>query len=218
MQPMVSIVGKANSGKTRLLRNLIAELKKRGLSMAVIKHAGEDFEIDTEGKDTWHFRQAGAETVAISSPHQVAIMKKVTRDLDLRELSRAVDDNYDLIITEGFKQENTCKIEVHRAEQGKDLVSNSEQLLAVVTDEPLEVAVPQFSGEEVSKIADLIEQKVLKIPREDDIELYVNDSLVTMNPFVKKILISTLTGFISSLKGVSRIKDIRVLLRKNSDI
>ena len=48
MQPMVSIVGRANSGKTSLLRNLIAELKKRGLSIAVIKHAGEDFEIDTD--------------------------------------------------------------------------------------------------------------------------------------------------------------------------
>ena len=161
MRPIVSIVGKANSGKTTLLEELISELKQRGYSVAVIKHAAEDFELDTKGKDSWRFGQAGSEMVAISSPHQLAVFRKVKHDLSPREISRSFDGEYDIILTEGFKQANTYKIEVHHKDQGKDLVSNPEQLLAVVTDEPLEMDMLQFAQEDVGKITDLIESKVL---------------------------------------------------------
>ncbi|MFH1650839.1 MAG: molybdopterin-guanine dinucleotide biosynthesis protein B [Chloroflexota bacterium] len=162
MTPIVSIVGKANSGKTTLLVDLIGALKKSGLSVAVVKHAGEDFDIDTEGKDSWRFRQAGAEAVAVSSPRQLAIVQTVTHDLDPEELSRSLNGRYDLIITEGFKKSNTPKIEVHRSEQGPDLISDPKQLLAVVTDEPLSVTVPQFPREDVLNIAKLIIRKVVR--------------------------------------------------------
>jgi molybdopterin-guanine dinucleotide biosynthesis adapter protein len=162
MPPIVSVVGKANSGKTTLLRGLIGELKKRGFRIAVIKHAGEDFTIDTEGKDTWHFREAGAETVAISSARELAIMRKMDREPDLPELARTIGGDHDILLAEGYKKADNIKIEVHRREQGPDLVSDSRRLLAVVTDEPLEVAVPCFGAEDTAGIADLIEEKVLK--------------------------------------------------------
>jgi len=60
---------------------------------------------------------------------------------------------------------------VHRKEQGNDLVSPTSQLLAVVTDEPLEIDVPQFSRDEVNKIADIIENTVLAQQKEDDTAL-----------------------------------------------
>ena len=161
MRPIISIVGKANSGKTTLLEKLIAELRQREYNVAVIKHVAEDVELDTKGKDSWRFSQAGSEVVAISSPHQLAVFRKVKHDLSPQEISRTFDGEYGIILTEGFKQANTYKIEVHRKDQGKDLVSNSKQLLAVVTDETLEVDTPQFDREDVGKITDLIESKVL---------------------------------------------------------
>ncbi|MFC1929399.1 molybdopterin-guanine dinucleotide biosynthesis protein B [Chloroflexota bacterium] len=161
MRPIISIVGKANSGKTTLLEKLITELKQRGYSVAIIKHASEDVELDTKGKDSWRFSQAGSDTVAISSPHQLAVFRKIKHDLSPQEISHSFGGEYDIILTEGFKQANTYKIEVHHKDQGKDLVSNPEQLLAVVTDEPLEMDMLQFAQEDVGKITDLIESKVL---------------------------------------------------------
>lgn len=161
MRPIVSIVGRANSGKTTLLEQLIAELKKRGYRTAVIKHTGEDVELDKEGKDSWRFSQAGSEAVAISSPHKLAVFRKVSHDLSPQEVSRAIDGEYDIILTEGFKQADTHKIEVHRKDLGRDLVSNPEHLFALVTDEPLETDVPQFAQEDIGKIVDLVESKIL---------------------------------------------------------
>ena len=43
--PVVSIVGRSNSGKTTLLKKLICELKKRGKKVGTIKsHAHNDME------------------------------------------------------------------------------------------------------------------------------------------------------------------------------
>ncbi|MBI4187437.1 MAG: molybdopterin-guanine dinucleotide biosynthesis protein B [Chloroflexi bacterium] len=160
MRPIISVVGKSDSGKTSLLERLIAELKQRGHKVAAIKHTDKDLEFDTAGKNSWRLGRAGSEVVALASPHQVAIMKQVERDLSPQELSRLIAWDYDLILTEGFKKANTPKIEVHRREQGQGLLCPPEQLLAVVTDEPLDVNVPQFSRDEVNKLADLIEGKL----------------------------------------------------------
>ncbi len=161
MKPIISIVGKSDSGKTTLLEGLIAELKQRGYRLAVIKHSREDFEFDTVNKDTWRFSQAGSELSAISSTHKLVIFKNVALDFNPRKFSQLISEDYDLILTEGFKRDNYPKIEVHRQNQGRDLVSPPQQLLAIVTDEPLEVDVPQFSKNEIQKLADLIESAVL---------------------------------------------------------
>ena len=65
--PIISIVGKSNSGKTTLIEKIIPELKKRGCKVGTIKHDVHGFEIDYEGKDTYRHFQAGPDTVVIAS-------------------------------------------------------------------------------------------------------------------------------------------------------
>ena len=173
MQPIISVVGKSKSGKTTLLEGLIAELKRRSRKVTTMKHTHHDFEMDEVGKDSWRFSQAGSDVVTIGSPHKFAIFRQVEEDLGPEELSRFIVRDYDLILTEGFMRSNTLKIEIHRKEQGKDLLCPPEQLLAIVTDEPLAVDVPQFSKDEAQKIVDLIENKVLEREGED-VELFIN--------------------------------------------
>ena len=84
MQPIISIVGKSESGKTTLLEGLIIELKQRGYKVAVIKHSGEDFELDEVSKDSWRFSQAGSEVSVISSSHKLAVIKNLEGDLSPR--------------------------------------------------------------------------------------------------------------------------------------
>lgn len=216
MQPIISIVGKSESGKTTLLEGLIGGLKQRGYKVAVIKHSGEDFELDTANKDSWRFSQAGSEVSAICSAHQLAIMKKLERDLEPRELAQFIGADYDLMLTEGFKQSNHLKIEVHRKEQGTELLSPPQQLLAVVTDEPLSVDVPQFSREEVTEIVDLIEKTVLTRRQEGDVDLFVDETCIPLNKSMQNLLFRTLLAIVSAVKKIEKVNNLRIYLRRKA--
>ncbi|MFC1915249.1 molybdopterin-guanine dinucleotide biosynthesis protein B [Chloroflexota bacterium] len=214
MQPIISIVGKSESGKTTLLEGLITMLKQRGYRVAVIKHAAEDFELDTVNKDSWRFSQAGSEVSAISSAHKLAVIKNLERDLVPQEIAQFIASDYDLILTEGFKQSNHPKIEVHRKEQGKELLSPPQQLLAVVTDEPLDVDVPQFASDETEKIVDLIESTLPVQRQENDVDLFINNAYFPINKSTKNLLFRTLVAIVSGLKGIKEMKSLCICLRR----
>jgi molybdopterin-guanine dinucleotide biosynthesis protein B len=216
MHPIISIVGRSESGKTTLLEVLIAELKLRGYRVAVIKHSAEAFELDTLKKDSWRFSQAGSELSAISSAHKLAIFKPVEQDFGPQELFNFICWDYDLILTEGFKQSSYPKIEVHRKEQGEGLLSPLQQLLAVVTDEPLDVDVPQFSKDEVLKIADLVEKTLLAQQREEAVDLFINDAYVPINLSIRNLLSRTLVAIVSGFKGAKKVKSLHISLRRKA--
>ncbi len=53
MTPVLSIVGRSNTGKTTLIEGLIGELQYRGYKVATMKHSLHGFDIDRKGKDSW---------------------------------------------------------------------------------------------------------------------------------------------------------------------
>ena len=164
MSAVISFVGRSNSGKTTLLESLIGELKQRGHSVAAIKHSVHDLELDHPGKDSWRFAGAGSDAVVLGSPKKVVLIKRVDREATLEDLLKLIGDDYELILVEGFKDSNTPKIEVHREVLG-GLVCSPEKLFAVVTDEPLNVSVPQFSFGQSVALVDLIEQRFLALAK-----------------------------------------------------
>ncbi len=163
MIPVFSIVGSESGvGKTTVLCELIGELKKRGYKVATIKHHHRgDFEIDKPGKDTWKHAQAGADVVVISSEAKIAKIEKLEEECRLDDIVKDIK-NVDIIITEGYKDENKPKLEVIRKEISEKLYSKDEELFCIVTDFLLENKVPQFDFGEIKEIVDLIEKKFLK--------------------------------------------------------
>ena len=160
MPPILSIVGRSQSGKTTIIEKLIPELKKRGYRIGTIKHAHHGFDIDKSGKDSWRHRHAGAETVVVASPGQIAMVKDDQSD-SLDALLHYFD-GMDLIITEGYKAQSKPKIEVLRAARHSRLVcADDPQLVAVVTDVACDSKVPVFGLEDIPPLADLIEKKFL---------------------------------------------------------
>ena len=159
MSLVVSIVGRSNSGKTTLLEKLIVELKRRGYTVAAVKHSGSDFQLDHPGKDSWRFAEAGSDAVMLASPNGLAFLQKVSHPPTFEEVIDFLGSRYDFILVEGFKESGVPKIEVHRRELGS-LVTLPEKLLAVVTDEQLDVAVPQFSSRDAAALVDLLEKRL----------------------------------------------------------
>lgn len=161
---IISIIGKSGSGKTTLLKKLIPELVKRGYRVGTIKHAHHhDFEIDKPGKDSWEHQNAGAISVAISSTKKFAFIKKLDEEMPVKNIISSCFDDVDIILAEGFKEEDFPKIEVLRKGISTKPVSQfslSSPLLLVISDISYELSVPVFNSREVHKVADFIENKM----------------------------------------------------------
>jgi molybdopterin-guanine dinucleotide biosynthesis protein B len=159
--PIISIIGKSNSGKTTLLEKIIPELKRRGYRVATVKHHSHPgFEIDLPGKDTWRHAQAGSDHIIIAAPDRIASIRRLERELSLDEIAASISD-IDVILTEGFKSAHKPAIEVVRRESGLELISNPAQRIAVATDTPLQANVPEFNLDDAIQIVDFIELKFL---------------------------------------------------------
>ena len=214
MRTIISIVGKSGSGKTTLLEGLITELKARGHKVAIVKHSHHASDIDTTDKDTWRFTKAGSELSALNSLDHLAIYRRMDEYFDPQEISDFVLWDYDLILTEGFKSSNFPKIEVHLREQGEGLITDPERLLAVITDEPLEIDVPQFSRNDLSKIADLIETILLSRKDETELDLIVNGTRVPTNQEFNNLLTRTLLAMVPGPQNNGDIKNPHISLRR----
>jgi molybdopterin-guanine dinucleotide biosynthesis protein B len=164
LPPIVSIVGRAKIGKTTFLVNLIAELTRRGLTVAVIKHTVHTFDFSEAGKDTWKHAAAGASIVALSSPHELVITQPHDREPEIDQIAAALvaQGGYvDLILTEGYKRAHKPKIEVSRRERGTEPVSRRQDIIAMVSDHPISLDVPRFDLEDAAGVADLIQARYL---------------------------------------------------------
>lgn len=153
MIPVVFISGYSNTGKTTLVKNLIQSFKMMGCRVAAVKHAVHGYELDVQGRDTWHYCQAGADQVVVVGPGSLTRHQLYEQELSYQEVIAMIKD-VDLIIVEGFKQEAGPKIEVVR--KGKERLPLGDDLIAVVSDEPLAEKVPCFAKSDVEQLAKYI--------------------------------------------------------------
>jgi molybdopterin-guanine dinucleotide biosynthesis protein B len=152
-----SVVGETGSGKTTVVEALVSELTRRGLRVGTIKHDVHGFQMDHEGKDSFRHKAAGAAISLISSPWQIGMVRDTDHDHTVAELVEAQMVGVDLVLTEDYHHERWPKIEVHRRATGKALrCAADETLIAVVSDEPLAVAVPIFGFGQLAEVAQLL--------------------------------------------------------------
>ncbi len=155
--PIVSLVGKSGVGKTTALEQILREIKRRGYNVGTVKHDTHGFEIDRPGKDTWRHAQAGSDVVVISGPQKMALIRRVEGEMSLEKIVPLMGD-VDLVITEGYKRGDKPKIEVTRQAWGTELLCQAEELIAIMTDYPVDMPVPQFALEDAAGVVDLLEK------------------------------------------------------------
>ncbi|MCX5813987.1 MAG: molybdopterin-guanine dinucleotide biosynthesis protein B [Proteobacteria bacterium] len=155
--PVISIVGRAKTGKTTFIEKLIPVLMYKDIKVAVIKHHLHDFEFDIPGKDTYRHKKAGAKTVILSSPGKIAMVKDTEKDLSIEEIISGYIDDIDLLITEGYKKEDMPKIEVYPKKEGAEPVCiDDRNLVAIITDIPFTTHVPVFQRDDIEGVAGFI--------------------------------------------------------------
>jgi molybdopterin-guanine dinucleotide biosynthesis protein B len=212
MPPVVSIVGKSNTGKTTFLEKLIRELANRGYRVATIKHSHHSLSFHEPKKDSWRHAQAGSAATVVSSTNEIQLIRPVEKELTIDEIVRVLGDDFDIVLTEGFSRGSAPKVEIHRKEIGP-LLEDAKKLVAIVTDEPLEDKTRQFDTSDVKGVADLLEEGFIK-PQKKRVTLYVNGNNIPLSVFPLQIITNLLEAIANSLKGVKEIKYLEFFLRK----
>lgn len=202
MIPILSVVGRSNSGKTTLLEKLIRELSARGRRVGTVKHHYHGpVAVDVPGKDSWRHRQAGARAVALMSPETLFVVRDGPPGLSLEALTHLGLFGVDIVLTEGFKSGPMPKIEVNRrAQQAPLLCGPPDRLVAVVSDWDTGTAVPHFGLEDVTALADFIERGYLQGAGQPGLEALVGGRRVALAPEAEAALVRA----VRSLLGENR--------------
>lgn len=133
MIPVICIVGKSKSEKTKLMEVLIKELKNRSLWVGAIKyHKHGDFDMDIEGKDSWKYAKAGADTVAVSSSVKFALIKKVEKEMEIDEICDKYFSDSDIVLADGFTLSDKPRIIVADSDEEASIFKRGCPVIAVV--------------------------------------------------------------------------------------
>lgn len=156
MMPSVFIfVGHSGSGKTTLIEKLIPELSRRGVRVATIKHAHHKVQLDTPGKDSYRYKQAGAVMSMLVTASELQLVADAVERREPAQLAQRFLGEADLVLAEGFSHAAGVKIEVLRRECGKPpRCAIEDDLIAIVTDmDEVYPQLPHFGLEDVAALA-----------------------------------------------------------------
>ena len=218
--PIISIYGASNSGKTELVEYLLEKLTSQDYRVATIKHSRGEPDLDRSGTDSWRHFTSGAETVVISSPNKTISLSRGERPL--AQIQKFLDQlgEWDLILAEGFKEEDIPKIavgdEMTRSKTIYRYEDNREEVLNVVKEEKnLQEIVSHLEGLDCGSCGydscrdlakailsgDRTIDDCRKIP-ERRVQLVVNGTTVQLSKFPADLIAQTLGGLAKALKGV----------------
>jgi len=156
------ITGWKNSGKTTLTERLVEEITGRGITVSTIKHAHHSVDVDQPGKDSFRHRAAGAGEVILASAYRWAIMHELrgAEEPTVSELLAKLSP-VDLVLIEGFKQNDHAKIEAS-LKPDRPLISKTDpHIKAIAAGHDVgPQTVPVLDINDISAIADFVLKEV----------------------------------------------------------
>ncbi|MCE5213873.1 MAG: molybdopterin-guanine dinucleotide biosynthesis protein B [Methanobacterium sp.] len=212
---IVTISGTKNTGKTTLVTLIVSELVKRGYQVGTIKHTHHDF--DLEGKDTFKHQKAGAELVVGSGENTFF---SINEKFELKKILKKIKciKELDFVVIEGFKFENYPKIST--TEEKDDFTITNVDVFKISPEEVISLAdliekrtyglisdndcgncgyeTCQEMAQNIIK-GNITEEKC-KMKKLNELELFIDDKMIPLNPFVQDILKRSIMGMISTLK------------------
>lgn len=193
-QPIIGIYGETNSGKTTLAMQIISYFTKQGLKIATIKQSDKTIVLDSVGKDTYKHKQSGALCSVLSSSQNTDIMiNKKIKPSKLIDILLQIDV-FDLIIVEGATEPSIPKIRIGTIQKRANTIYEYDS--------------------DFNHVIEVINQQLQKNKTKQSISITVNGKQIPLSEFPSEIIYSTITGMLSSLKGVNHIDTVEIQLKK----
>lgn len=163
LPPVIGFVAPSGTGKTTLMERVIGHLVASGIKVAAIKHGHHPADPDIPGKDTHRFRQAGARSVLFACPQRWFLIQDLGDQPEptlAEQVARLA--GHDLILVEGYKEEDHDKIVVRRRDTpANDLLDRLSRIVAVATDDPEPDAdPPQLPLNDPARVAGFIRARL----------------------------------------------------------
>ncbi|RME28486.1 MAG: molybdopterin-guanine dinucleotide biosynthesis protein B [Candidatus Zixiibacteriota bacterium] len=154
----LGIVGGKNAGKTTLIETLLPELTSHGLRVGTIKHSSHRHTFDTEGKDSYRHRAAGAFMTMAVSEGELALF---SGDTALAETITAqlMAAHCDMCLVEGDRTTRRPKVFLTRGLSESD-APLPDQIIASYGPEALTDGIPHFALDDITGLALFIIQQI----------------------------------------------------------
>ena len=154
---IVGIVGWKNSGKTYFVSKIIKKLKIKNYRVASIKHAHHEFDIDHKGTDSYFHREAGSSQVIVSSSKRWVKITELnnSKEQSLNDLLNELSE-IDVVIVEGFKNDNHPKIEIIKKGSDDYLFNKISNIRAIISEEKINTDLKQFKKNQIDNIVNFI--------------------------------------------------------------
>lgn len=214
---ILGVAGTKNTGKTTLVTLIVSELVKRGYQVGTIKHTHHD--LDLEGKDTWKHRKAGAELVVGSGDSTTTFISNGKMDLEKILKNITCLKELDYVVIEGFKMASYPKLSTTMAVKDEYTIKNvdvfnlKEKDISPLVDLVEERTYGLISNTNCGEcgyqscldmaqaiIKGEIAEDKCKMKKFQEVELFIEDKNIPLNPFVQDILRKGILGMLSTLK------------------
>lgn len=232
--PVFAVSGEKKTGKTTLVTEVIERLDSADYKVASIKHTTGEYSIDKEDTDTWKHAQSGSEMVVFSTAVETSFI--YTGEMGLEQIIEQISSfgYYDIVIIEGFKNEDVPNITLEKDigeaggisdDQIEDMIDSLERevkIYKIYNKLPMldcgdcgyegcrEFAEAVFEGDE--KLDDCV-----VIGSKNKIRIEINGEDIPLGPFPSNIIKNGIEGMLSSLKGVDDIEEVDIHFEEDSD-
>jgi molybdopterin-guanine dinucleotide biosynthesis adapter protein len=162
-----AVIGTSMIGKMPFVTRLIEAYRFDGWSVSVIKHAPDGFDADQPGKASLARREAGTREVMLVGDRRLVIFDEYGGEPrpPLEALMERLAP-VDLVIVEGYHDTVLPTLEIYRPDGRRSpRYAESRHVVAVASDEPLDVPLPSFALDDTDGIADFMAAKIGLVSR-----------------------------------------------------
>jgi len=198
MNPIISVVGHSNSGKTTIIEQIVRILSRKGYRVGVLKHTHGAIKADKMGTDTDRFRLAGAGISSICDDKMLVRFEKA-QGHSPKAIVQALSKELDLLIIEGYKKEHYPKVLF------SDELSVADLKGVIATVGKKKISSGKVRHFQPSKIAEIIKwlERDIIIPgrKSRQVVIEVDGKRLPLKDFVADIIKETIRGALGTLKG-----------------